>query len=94
MSEMGKKYSDTFKADALLLAERDGVKGASEKLGIKPRHIYDWRKSKRLSHGKFPRGLKPGETIEDGFHRLENEMDELREANYVLKKAMGFLVGR
>ena len=91
---MERKYSDTFKSDALLLAEREGVKSASEKLGIKPRHIYDWRKSKQFAQNRRPKGLKPGETIEDGFQRLERECDELVEANYILKKAMGFLVGR
>jgi hypothetical protein len=38
--------------------------------------------------------LKPGETAEEGFERLERENDELREANMILKKAMGFLVGQ
>jgi len=34
------------------------------------------------------------ETAEEDFKRLEREIDELREANHILKKAMGFLVGR
>lgn len=94
MCDMGQKYSDAFKEDALQLAEREGVKNASEKLGIDKRKIYDWRRTKRLDQTKTPKGLKPGETIEEGFERLERECDELRDANYILKKAMGFLVGR
>jgi transposase len=91
---MEQKYSSAFKEDTLKLAEREGVKKASEKLGLKPRQIYDWRKSKQLGENRRPKGLKPGETIEDAFERLERECDELVEANYILKKAMGFLVGR
>ncbi len=86
---MEQKYSSTFKEDALQLAEREGVAAASEKLGINKRNIYEWRKSKRIQ-----KNLRPGETAEDYQRRLERECDELREANYILRKAMGFLVGR
>ena len=88
----GQKYSSNFKEDALRLADREGVRAASEKLGIDKRKIYDWRKAQRLSQP--PKGLKPGETIEEGFQRIERENNELYEANMILKKAMGFLVGR
>jgi transposase-like protein len=90
----GKKYSTTFKEDALKLSDREGVKSASEKLGITPRHIYAWRKTKQFIQTGRPKGLKPGETIEEGFQRIERECDELLEANNILKKAMFFLVGR
>ncbi len=91
---MEQKYSSTFKEDALQLAEREGVAAASEKLGINKRNIYEWRKSKRNKQGKIQKNLRPGETAEDYQRRLERECDELREANYILRKAMGFLVGR
>jgi transposase len=90
----GQKNSASFKEEALKLAEREGVKPASEKLGITPRHIYDWRKSKQHDRVLRPKGLKPGETVEECIKRLERECDELFEANNILKKAMGFLVGR
>ena len=88
------KYSNSFKEDALRLADREGTQSASDKLGIDKRKIYEWRKSKRLAQLRTPKGLKPGETAEEGFLRLEQECEELREANMILKKAMGFLVGR
>jgi transposase len=91
---MANKYSKEFKEDALRLAEREGVGQASAKLGLRPSQIYDWRRIKRASENVMPKGLKAGETIEEGFKRLENEVYELREANTILKKAMGFLVGR
>ena len=91
---MGVKYSKEFKEDSVQLAGREDVAAASEKLGITKRHIYEWRRTERLSTIKTPKDLKTGETVEEGLHCMENENDELREANYTLKKAMGFLVGR
>lgn len=88
------KYSKEFKRDALRLCEREGVREASEKLGVPQKALYTWRREERLEHGEAPKGLRPGETPEQGFKRLEREVEELREANYILKKAMGFMVGR
>ena len=88
------KYSNEFKEDALRLAVSEGVQSASEKLGIKPRQIYDWRRNARLKQKKTSKVLYPGESLEQANKRLEKENDELREANYILKKAMGFFVGR
>jgi len=95
MYEMSEsKYSKEFREEAMRLAEREGVQEACDKLGIPKSRIYDWRRTRRLDKVKQPKGLKPGETVEDCIHRLEKECDELREANLILKKAMGFLVGR
>ncbi len=91
---MGSKYSKEFRRDALRMCEREGVRGASEKLGVPQKALYAWRREERLERGEAPRGLHPGETPEQGFKRLERENEELREANYILKKAMGFMVGR
>lgn len=91
---MNSKWSKEFKEDALRLSEKEGVQAASEKLGISKRQIYDWRRERRLAAVRPPKGLKPGESIEEGFNRLEKECAELSEANMILKKAMGFLVGR
>ena len=88
------KYSKEFRTDALQLAEREGVQYACDALGISKSRIYDWRRTRRLGHGGLTKGLRPGESVEEGFRRMEKENDELREANQILKKAMGFLVGR
>jgi len=88
------KYSREFKEDALRIAEREGVSGACEKLGLRHNQIYDWRRHQRESQTILPKGLKSGETIEEYTKRLEREIAELNEANTILKKAMGFLVGR
>jgi len=88
------KYSKEFKRDAVRLSEREGVRATSEKLGVPVKTLYLWRRQERLGIGGTPKGLLPGETPEDGFKRLERENAELREANHILKKAMGFMVGR
>jgi len=88
------KYSKEFRNDALRLAEREGVQYACDALGLPKNRIYDWRRTRRLDQGRKPKGLKAGESVEEGFRRQEKEIDELREANLILKKAMGFLVGR
>jgi len=91
---MGSKYSKEFRRDALKLCERESVREASEKLGVPIKALYTWRRTERLERGEAPKGLYPGETAEQGYKRLERENEELREANYILKKAMGFMVGR
>ncbi len=92
---MGKsKYSEEFKREALRICEQQGVRAAGEKLGISIKTLYLWQRKERLEHGRPLKGLKPGETVEEGIKRLERENDELRDANQILKKAMGFLVGR
>jgi transposase len=91
---MRNKYSQEFRKEALRLCEREGVTSASQKLGITAKTLYAWQRSARLEHGEAPKGLRPGETVEQGYRRLEHENEELRDANYILKKAMGFMVGR
>ena len=91
---MDSKWSKEFKEDALRLAEKEGVQAANEKLGISKRQIYDWRRERRLAAVRPPKGLRPGESLEVYCDRLEKECAELSEANTILKKAMGFLVGR
>jgi transposase len=91
---MGNKYTEEFKREALRVYEQHGARATSEKLGIPIKTRYLWRRNERLGQGKLLIGLKPGETAEEGFKRLEREIDELREANHILKKAMGFLAGR
>ena len=63
-------------------------------LYVSTKAIYSWQRAERLKQGIALKGLKPGESAEEGFKRLEKEMDELREANTILKKALGFMVGR
>jgi len=92
-----RKYDKEFKENALRMAERDGVKQTSEKLGIRKSSIYEWRRNERLRRSGVEyssKKLGPGETIEQAYERVCGERDEYAEANYILKKALGFFVDR
>jgi len=91
---MVKKYNDEFKKDALKIASEVGVSTAGERLNISTKTLYAWQRAERIKHGIAPKGLKTGESPEEGFKRLEKENEELREANAILKKALGFMAGR
>lgn len=91
---MGTKYNQEFKRDALRMCEREGTREASEKLGVSVKTLYGWQRAERLERSEAPKGLRPGETLEAGYRRQERELAELREANAILKKAMGFMVSR
>jgi len=91
---MGSKYTEEFKREAMRICDQQGARATGEKLGIPIKTLYLWQRKERLEQGRPLKGLKPGETVEEGFKRLERELDELREANQILKKAMGFLAGR
>lgn len=91
---MANKYTKEFKQEAVRLCERDGVAATSEKLGVGAKALYAWQRAERLERGEAQEGLRPGESLEQRFKRQERELRELRDANYILKKAMGFMVGR
>ena len=92
---MNRKFTDEFKKDAVRLASEIGAQAAADKLDIKIKNIYTWRKAERIASGQVSlKGLLPGETAEQGFKRLEKEANELRQANEVLRKALGFMAAR
>ena len=86
-----KRYSKEFKEEALLLAKEIGVRQTSEKLGVAQKTLYKWQREKRLAGQLSNRVV---ESDAERIKRLEKENDELRQANEVLKKAMGFFVPR
>lgn len=90
---MGQKYSAEYKADVLKLSDEIGVRAACEHLGLSTKTVYNWRREERLKHGEL-RGVQPGETAEQAVERLLRENKELHEANYILRKALGFMAGR
>lgn len=81
-------YSKEFKEEAKRLGDEIGVKKAAEQLGIPYYTLADWRN--RSKH-------KPKETVElseeelrNRNRELEREIAELKEANNILKDALGF----
>lgn len=81
-------YSKEFKEEAIRLSDEIGNKKAAAQLGIPYYTLADWR-----NHSKH----KPKETVgmsEEMLRirnrELERENAELREANNILKDALGF----
>ena len=60
---------------------------------ISTKTVYNWRRAARLDKGEVC-GVKPGETPGQAVERLMRENKELHEANYILRKALGFMAGR
>jgi transposase len=81
-----KRYGEEFKEKALALMKEIGVKETGRKLDVSEKTLYGWRRAKE----KAQRPVS-SETAEIKLKRLEKELDELRRANEILKKAMGFL---
>lgn len=81
-------YSKEFKAEALRLSDEIGVKKAAEQLGIPYFTLADWRSSRKEKR------REKSEMSEEDFvsqnRELEKEIAELRQANEILRDALGF----
>lgn len=82
------KYSKEFKEEAIRLSDEIGNKKAAAQLGIPYYTLADWRNNSK-------RKPKVNETLSEEELRirnreLEREIAELREANNILKDALGF----
>ena len=88
------KYDKEFKLQALQLSDEIGVKAAAEQLGLKYYTLAEWRKS-RTRHGDdafVGSGHKavPLSENERRIRELEQEPQEIKRANEILKEALGF----
>ena len=83
-----KKYSKEFKEEALRLSDEVGLKKSAAKLGLNYYTIADWRKNRKAA-AKLP---DPATDTEQRarIRELERENNELRQANEILKDALGF----
>ena len=75
------------------LADEIGVRAACKQLGLFTKTVYILRREERLKRGEL-RGVQPGTTAEQAVERLLRENKELHEANYIPRKALGFMTGR
>ena len=82
-------YSEEFKKEAIRLSDEIGNKKAAAQLGIPYYTLADWR-----NHSKHkPKEAEPelSETeLKIRYRELERENAELRQANEILKDALGF----
>ena len=84
------RYSKEFKEEALKLSNEIGLKNAASQLGVPYYTLADWR---NRPHRK--RTVHPEEELSElektaRLRQLERENAELREANNILKDALGF----
>jgi transposase len=83
-----KQYNKEFKEQALRLSDDIGLKKASEQLGINYGTLAGWRKiRKRSSSEKSVLDTSP---LTERERKLLKENLELKEANEILKDALGF----
>ena len=82
------KYSRGFKDEAIRLSDEIGSKKAAAQLGIPYYTLADWRKQGK----RVPRKTEvlTDTELRQRYRELERENAELREANNILKDALGF----
>ena len=77
-----KQYSKEFKEQALRLSDDIGSKKASEQLGINYGTLTGWRKIRKRNSSE--------KSMKDTSPLTERERKLLKEANELLKDALGF----
>lgn len=83
-----KHYSKEFKEQALKLSDEIGLRKAVDQLGIKYGTLADWRKTRnRKNNAPEESDTSP---LSDRERKLIKENLELKEANEILKDALGF----
>lgn len=82
-----KKYSKEFKEEALKLSDEQGVKKAASQLGLQYYTLAEWRKNRKADKAR-PTLTEAQMLIRN--KELEHECNELRQANEILKDALGF----
>ena len=84
------KYSREFKEEALKLSDEIGVKKTASQLGLPYYTLADWRNRTRDRITGQPKKEMSLTEQEIRIRELERENAELKEANEILKDALGF----
>lgn len=80
-------YDKEFKEQALKLSDEVGVRNAAAQLGIPYYTIADWRSARK--HSKAAEAA-PVTDKDARIKELEKQNRELKQANEILKDALGF----
>lgn len=83
-----RQYSKEFKEQALKLSDEIGLKKASEQLGINYGTLADWRKIRKKKN--IVTAAPDKSPLTEREKQLIKENLELKEANEILKDALGF----
>ena len=81
-------YSKEFKEEAIRLSDEIGCKKTAAQLGIPYYTLADWRNNSK--HKPKESAALSEEELRIRNRELEREVSELREANNILKDALGF----
>ena len=81
-------YSKEFKEEAIRLSDEIGCKKTAAQLGIPYYTLADWRNNSK--HKPKETVVLSEEELRIRNRELEREVSELREANNILKDALGF----
>lgn len=87
-----RRYDKDFKAEAVMLSDRIGVKKAAGQLGVPYCSLAEWRE-KRKASGQFMYfgfGFVPDGTVSDHERQMILEIEELKKSNEILKEALRF----
>ena len=84
------RYTKEFREQAVKLSDEIGLKKASEQLGLSYFTLSNWRKNKKEK--EKPKYDFSSEPLTEREKQLMKEIAELKEANEILKDAMGFFV--
>lgn len=82
------KFSKEFKEEALKLSDEIGVKKAAAQLGLRYYTLADWRKLRKIK--KAQEITLSDDEAKLRIRQLERENAELKQANDILKDALGF----
>ena len=80
------QYSQSYKDDALALAERIGFSKAATQLGILESQLYYWRNKQRLQQGSSERE----QSLADENAKLKRLLAEQAEELAIVKKAAAY----
>ena len=90
---MSMTYSDQFREEALRLSDEIGLRKAANQLGLPYYTLSNWRCKRNIERKTGVSVLthkEPESPEERRIRELERENMELRQANEILKDALGF----
>jgi transposase len=95
VGKFGVRYDDAFKADALKLCRESDktIADVAELLGVATVTLEGWALQAAVDEGRGPAGALTTDERRE-LRRLRREVEDLRTANAILKKAEAFSAAR